>query len=564
MKKQSFLVGSMVLVFSVFVCKILGLLFKIPLANILGGTGMGYFSCAYAIFMPIYAVSVTGLPAAVSRMVAENMAFERYANVRKIKRVAIIGFSAVGIIAAAVIIIFAKPFAVHIVENENAYAAIVAIAPSVYFGAVMSVYRGYYEGLHNMTPTALSQVCEAVVKLFAGLGLSYLLLEYIKKSFLSSGTVFGTSFETLEQANSDMLPLVAAAAIAGVTLSSLAALIFLVLRNKIFGDGITKKMLLSDTSTDRMRYLLKDLMKLVFPIAVGSIITNLTSLIDLATIIRTLSRTISSAPEFFIENFKNVLTDGQSLEDLPNFIYGSFTGIALTIFNLVPSLTGMFGKGVLPNLAESWATGNQKGIDKSVNSVISLTSLIAFPSGLGIFVLAEPILRLLYSSRENEITVILSSMSVLGIGVIFLSLSIPVFSMLQAIGRADLPIKIMVFGVIIKFFGNITLMRIPEFSVSGAAISTVVCYAVICFCSLVTLKKLTAAKVKIGNTFLKPLFGAILCSVTAYLGYDLLFDNFGGKLAVIFAILAGGTVYFISLLLMNISAVREFKAGFFK
>lgn len=102
MKKQSFLFGSIILVISVIISKIIGLLFKIPLANILGGTGMGYFSCAYAIFMPVYAISVTGLPAAVSRMVAENMAFERYANVRKIRRVATITFSAVGLISAFV------------------------------------------------------------------------------------------------------------------------------------------------------------------------------------------------------------------------------------------------------------------------------------------------------------------------------------------------------------------------------------------------------------------------------------------------------------------------------
>ncbi len=562
MKKQGFIFGSMILITSVFITKIIGLVFKIPLANILGGTGMGYFSCAYAIFMPVYAISVTGLPTAVSRMVAENMAFERYTNVRKIRRVAILGFSAVGLLAALLIVILAKPFTIYI-GNSAAFPAIIAIAPCVLFGAALSVYRGYYEGLHNMIPTALSQIIESVVKLIAGLGFAYLALLYARTSYTDTGILFDKSYNTLQEAEVAALPFIAAAAIAGVTLSTVVSFLYLFFKYRFSGDGITKEMLLKDKSTDRMRSLLKALFLTVIPIAAGSVVTNLTSLIDLATIIRSLSKTILASPEYFSEKFKGVLDGSDGLLQLPNFIYGSFTGLALTIFNLVPSMTGMFGKGILPSLAESWAKSDHKRTQRSINSVISMTSLVAFPSALGIFILAKPILLLLFSSRTHEVEAVSQSMAVLGIGVLFLSLSISVFTIFQAIGRADLPVKIMFFGVAIKLSGNILLMRIPEINVTGAAISTTVCYAVIAIMSLCLLKKITRAKLKIANAFIKPMFGSLLCIATARLTYDFLFIRLGNSLSVLSAVATGGAVYLISLVLMNISAVKEIKMSFF-
>jgi len=558
LKKQSFLFGSFVLVVSVIITKIIGLIFKIPLANILGGTGMGYFSCAYTIFMPIYAASVTGLPAAISRMVAENIAFERYANVRKIRRIAILSFSLVGIFSSILIFFLAKPFTIFI-ENENAYPALVAIAPCVFFGAIISVYRGYYEGLRNMFPTAISQIIESVIKLGAGLGLSYATLVYTEKTFLATGKVFGVVCKNLDDAKIIALPYVAAAAIVGVTLSTGVSLIYLLIRYHIFGDGITKEMLSQDKSTDRMRHLLRNLLKIVVPIALGSVITNLTSLIDLGTIMRVLNRTIENSPQYFNEKYKEILADGTTLKMLPNFIYGSFTGLALTIFGLVPSLTNMFGKGILPNLAEAWAIKDTAKINKNIHAVIAVTSLLAIPAGLGIMVLANPILQLLYSSRQNEIMAVDTSLAILGIGIVFLSLAIPIFAMLQAIGRADLPVKIMLIGVSVKLIGNLTLIYIPKINVDGAAISTTLCYAVICVVSLISLKKITKVRLDFTRLFIKPTFAGLMCAGTAFLSYDLTNSFLGIKLSALLSICAGGLVYLICLLLLNVTNGEKIK-----
>lgn len=564
MKKQSFMLGSIVLIGSVILTKIIGALFKIPLANILGGTGMGYFSSAYAIFLPVYAVSVTGLPTAVSRMVAENMANKRYANVKKIRRVAVIGFSAIGVLASIIIIVAALPFAKYVVNNEKSFPALIAMAPCVFFGAVMAVYRGYYEGLRNMTPTALSQVLEALVKLVCGLGFALLTMKYVQMRYSSGRTVFGHTYKLLLTAQKESLPYIAAAAILGVTTSSMVACLYLVIKYHICGDGITKHMIKEDTSTDRMRTLMKQLLLIVVPIALGSVVTNLTSLIDLATIIRTLKTTINDNKQYFINNFSQVLKDNITLEMLPNFIYGSFTGLALTIFNLVPSLTSMFGKGILPGLAEAWTVKDDKKVKKCVNSVIAVTGLVAIPAGMGLFALAEPVLRFLYSQRDAEIIVSAVSMKHLGIGVVFLSLSIPCFSMLQAIGRADLPVKIMGVGVIVKLIGNLVLIRIPQINVAGAGISTTLCYMVICVLSLLRLRRLTKVKYNLIDLFLKPAFGGGLCAFSAFLSYNYLQGKLPLRINLLIAISIGAGIYLVSLYLMNIIDKTKIKSLFFK
>lgn len=558
------MLGSIVLIGSVILTKIIGALFKIPLANILGGTGMGYFSCAYAIFLPVYAISVTGLPTAVSRMVAQNMAYERYANVRKIRRVAVIGFSLIGIISSLLIVALASPFSKYVVDNERSLPALIAMAPCIFFGAVMAVYRGYYEGLRNMTPTALSQVIEALAKLVCGLGFALLMVKYVDERFYLGQTVFGHIYTTIGEAQKESLPYIAAAAILGVTVSSMIACLYLVIKYHVRGDGITKQMLGEDMSTDRMRTLMKNLLMIVVPIALGSVVTNLTSLIDLGTIIRTLRTTINNYQQYFTHNFSEVLEDNITLKMLPNFIYGSFTGLALTVFNLVPSLTSMFGKGILPGLAEAWTVNNDKKVKKCVSSVIAVTGLIAIPAGMGLCVLAEPVLQFLYSARKAEIIVSSPSMMYLGIGVIFLAISIPAFSMLQAIGRADLPVKIMGIGVIIKLIGNLVLMRIPEINVAGAGIATTVCYIVICVLSLISLKKLTHVKYDIMRLFIKPAFGGALCAISAYISSKYLIIYVPFRISLLISIIFGGVIYALSLYLMNIIDKTSIKSLFFK
>ena len=147
MKKQNILKGSIILMISAVVAKGFGALFKIPLTNLLGGVGMSYFSCAYSLFLPVYALTVTGLSSAVARMTAQSAALGMYANIRRIRSTALLLFTGVGLVGSAAVWLLARPFSLLSTGGAEAVPALMMIAPAVLFGCVTAVERGYYEGM---------------------------------------------------------------------------------------------------------------------------------------------------------------------------------------------------------------------------------------------------------------------------------------------------------------------------------------------------------------------------------------------------------------------------------
>lgn len=538
MKNQSFLKGSVILIASAVIAKAVGALFKIPLTNMLGGVGMSYFSCAYGLFLPVYAVTATGLTTAVAKLTAENCAFGNYKNAAKIRRISLLLFTAVGAAGMLLVLLLAVPFAGKIAACPKAWLSIMMIAPSVLFGCITAVYRGCWEGMRNMYPTALSQVVEAVVRLAAGLALCSWVLrnEETVLQYLPSGI--------------DITAAASAAAVLGISLSTIAGTLFLYIR----GTGLEKgSVLLKSGCEESGRKIIKSLFAILVPVALGSIVTNLTSLIDLATIIRCLDKAAASSPDYFYKNFG---LSGISHIEISEFIYGSFTGLAVTVFNLVPSVTNMFGKGILPSLAQAWTRGDRTESERLSGSVLKATAFLAVPSGIGITVLSREILLFLYPDRIPECTVSAESLSFLGIGVVFLALSFPLFSMFQAIGRADLPVKLMAAGVIVKLAGNMLLIPIPSVNVSGAAIATLLCYLIIFILSVFFYCKYTGIRIKIFSLLFPSVFSGIFCAITARLVYSAIpLEN---RLALPIAIFSGGAVYLImSKITGNAKELRE-------
>ncbi len=520
MRKQSFIKGSIILIASAVIAKAIGAIFKIPMTNMLGGTGMSCFSCAYGLFLPVYAVTANGLTTAVAKLTAENNAFGNYSNIKKIHRTSLLIFSAAGLIGSLLIAVLAVPFSEKGAACPDAWLSVLMISPSVLFGCITAVYRGCCEGMSNMYPTAVSQVIESLVRLCAGLGLCAYVLNNPQKvlCFLPQGT--------------SVISAASAAAVLGISLSTLAGTIFMYIR------GIDCDKYPSSGKTDSSKTIAKNIFKIFIPVAIGSAVTNLTSIIDLGTIIRCLNKAVQRAPEYFRNNFP--LSD---TENTAEFIYGSFTGLAITIFNLIPSVTNMFGKGILPGLSESCAKNDKASVKRLTEKVISATAFIAIPSGLGICVLAKPILKFLFPSRTAECAVSAQSLSILGIAVIFLSLSLPIFSCFQAAGKADAPVKLTLAGVAAKLLGNLILIPIPQINISGAAVSTLLCYFVIFILSLIYYPKSTGVKISL-KCLVSPIVSGILCAGTAWCIYPHIpLEN---TLSLPIAIAAGGIVYLLT------------------
>ncbi len=537
MKKQTFIFSSAILILSAVVTKLIGALFRIPLANMLGGTGMGYFSGAYGIFMAVYALSVTGLPTAVAKLVAENSTLGRYANIRKIKSSAVIFFGATGLAFTILLTAAAYPFCTLTIGME-ALPSVLMIAPSIFLCCVTSVYRGYYEGLRNMFPTAVSQVIEGIFKLCTGLAFCIYVLHNPEK-FDKVCAFFG---------NCGIASVAAAASILGITVSSAAGTLFLIIRDKLLGDGISPLQLNAENRTDSTRTIISKLLEIALPVAAGALVTNLTSLIDLVTVTRSLEKLVSENPQYFAN-----MTGTENISLIPNFLFGSFTGLAITVFNLVPSFTNMFGKGILPSLSEAFTAKDSSLIIQNTEKALLSTAIIAIPSGFGIFALSEKILSFLFSSKPIEASLCINSMAILGVAVIFLCISSTAFSVLQAGGKPQLPVKIMLAGVAVKLIGNLVLVPVPKLNIAGASISTLLCYAVICIPAIYYMIKLTKISgTKLFVNLCKLCYCSVMCAVFAKLTENILSNALDTSFVLFISILVGVIFYIICAFLLGI------------
>lgn len=546
--EQSYIKGALVLVSATVIVKVIGMLFKIPLTNILGGVGMTYFSAAYDMFTTLYALSVAGFPVAVSKLVAENMALGRYKDVRKIYRLSSLLFFAVGIIGAFVMIVFARAFS-NMVSIPEAYLAVMAMAPAIFFSCIMSSYRGYYQGLNNMAPTAVSQVIEAIVKLIMGIILSYAVYQIGINQFETTGLLFGKAVQSLDEAKIEVLPYAAAGAILGVSISTFAGALYLYLRNKLRPHRFRKSQYLAAPNALGSKKIIKRIISIAVPVCLATVVVNITTLIDLTSVMNRLNVAISRDAQTIVNMYQGLIPDGVGIDKLPQHLYGSYTGLCSSIVNLIPSITTPLGVSILPAIAAAWAVKDYKKIKRSIESLLRIAGMITIPAGIGLCVLSEPILSILYPARPLEVQIAAPLLSIMGIAVLFIGFTSPINSVLQALGKVNVPVKLMLGGSIIKIVVNFILVAIPSINIKGAPVGSLLCYLFIFVFDLIVLSRVSGIKLRLFRLFGKITFSAILCAVAAYVSYSFIYRFWQSKVVILLAIGCGGVVYLVSILL---------------
>lgn len=540
---------------AVVVGKAAGLVFKIFLANMLGGTGMGYFSSAYAVFTPLYALCAASLTPAVAQLVSENEAMGRYGNVKAVKTAALKIFLLPSIVLSTVPAFFAGFIAKRFIGSEGAAPAIAMILPCVFLGAVTAIYRGYYEGLRNMLPTALSQITESVVRMAAGLGLAYAAQEYAKNRFINGREVFGTYCKSFDHLFEVSLPYVAAAAILGVTLSEMSSFMFMLVRHRFGTDGIPKNILPEKSDVVKER---KKLLRLLAPITTAAIVSSLAGTVDLYTIILCLKTSLAKHPEIYAEKYAGVIADGASLKDLPNYLYGSFTGLAATVFGLAPSLCSVFGKSALPNISEAWAKGDKIRAAQKIRQVMTVILYISVPAGLGLSAMSSDILGLLFSSRVQEVAVSSEPLAIMALGTAFVTVGGASYAMLQAVGKPELPIKINLFGAFVKLALNTLLVPVPSLGLSGTAIASLASSAAMCLWAVVSLYRTASVRPKLFSSVAVPTAGGVISSAVALKSMKALSCRLSTVLSVGFSVFFAVISYIFFIHLLGIFTKNSF------
>lgn len=514
-KKQSLLNGALILVVATAFVEIVGVLYKIPLTELIGTIGRGYTGTAFNLYIPIHNIALAGLPVAISKLVAQSVAEGKFNNVKKIYKIALRMFFVAGTIGSLLVLALAYPYAKSM-DAMASLPSIIMIAPAVFVCCVMATYRGYYSGLRNQTPTALSQMCEVVGKLAFGLGLAFIVQRYGMSCFEQGLPVYGTQCATVEEAVMALTPYAAAASIFGVTMGAVCSLLFLVLRHKIVGDKITKEELDASPLADTGKNIAKMMLTIAVPVVVSTLVMNITNLIDSWSIQARLQYAVDSGRPIIEAMFSEAMALAPEMDNvqLKSYLYGAYE-IALDFRNLVPTITTTLGMSAIPVLAEAWTLKNKLMIRSSIESVMRVAMLISLPAGIGMAILSKDLLNIMYGVSDS-VTISATVMALYGCFTFIMAAAQPLINMLQAIGRADVPMKAVGFAAVAKVVVNFVLVGIPGMNILGAIVGTFCFYIITVSYNLNALIKETGVKLSYKSVFFKPLLCALMCGTGAW------------------------------------------------
>lgn len=564
---QTFLKGAAILTVSMVIVKLFGLLDKILLANIYGmfgdsasSIGLGLYSNAFEVFNVIFTVATGGLPIAISRLVSQNMAQKRYKDVKLVHRISVPLFSIVGIICFIIIIGASVPYATFVIKQPYSIPAMICLAPTVLFGCVASIYRGYFEGQRNMFPTAISEVIEAGVKLLAGTFLAYFIIVWGMDSYNNNGTFLWFTFSSSAEAEKTILSYSVAGAIIGISLGSILSFLFIFLKYKIGGDGIPKEYYQNSIEARAKRDTFIVICKTAIPIATGSLVMSLGSLIDQIILQNVLLNIATQNPDALYSQYSQYYSDDVFFQQ-PITIHTSLLGCysaAITLMQLVNSVTQVFGSSATPNVTSAWTKGDKTELKRSINTVVRMTMMFTLPMAFGLCVLAHPIMGLIYSDRAL-VDIGGNVLTLMGITTIFTAAITPVCSMLNAIGKVKLPMKIYTMCMLIKIGSTWMFVSIPEINIQGATTGSLIAYAISFVVGMYLLIKNSKVVPDFFGTTVKPLIGSVFSSATAFFINMWLNNIIPQRISTIISVLAAIVVYFIVLLLMKTFTSTEIK-----
>ena len=519
-KKQSFLGGAAVLAAAVAIVKVIGAIYKIPLGNIIGDEGKAHFTVAYNIYNLLLTISTAGLPLAISKLTSEAHALGKENEKRKLFRTAIWLFFGLGTVGSLFMFFGAGQLA-GFMNDDLARLSIRALAPAVFCVCLLACMRGYTQGQGNMQPTAISQVLEALCKLTIGLSLAWYFLK------LGRGVEYS-----------------AAGAILGVTVGTIASMIFLIFYLLRHRDNT-----LSDDVPSSGGELMHRVLAIGIPITLSNSAMSIITLIDSKIVLGRL------------EAISGLLTD------TPTALYGQYT-FGMDLINLPPSFVYPVTMSLIPFAAAAMARHDSGESNRIISSAFRLIAILAIPAGVGLSVMSGPILMMLYPAVPDAAAAAAPHLRVLGIACIFICVMTLTNAILQSYGHERIPIWTMVAGGVTKIVMNYALVGNPDINIHGAPISTLCCYLVIVSLNLFFVWKYSPEKPRYLQLFTKPVVASALMGAAVWGVYGLLnralsggvYSYFANALSALVGILAGVAVYGVLVVALRILRAEDLRS----
>ena len=504
-KENTFVEQAGILVAAMLISRFLGFLYRFPMTSTIGDKGNSFYGAGYQIYAFILIISSAGLPAAISKLVSERAALKRYNDAHAVFKAALFLSAIMGIVCA-LILLFGAGLIADLINVPPSKYSMMALSPTVLIVGIMAVLRGYFQGMNTTKPTAVSQIVEQLFNAIFSIVLADLLIY--------KGQEYG-----------------AAGGTAGTGAGALAGLLVMLFIYRLNAKTIHRR-INSDLSpqTESYREIIVAILKTAWPIIFGTAVFSISGLIDTAMI----SNCLKASRAFTGDEIFTLL--------------GQYTGKYIVLTTLPVVISSAMATASVPSVAASNAVKDVKAVSSKINTGMRMSMLFTVPAAIGLSVLGDPILRMLFPKAQEGGALLQWG----GIAVIFLALVQITTGMLQGVSYIKLPIIGALAGAAVKIVLNIVFITNPKINVLGAVFSTIGCYLAASVIDVYFLRRVTRVKIDFMGILVKPMICSIGMGVTVYGAYDaMLFISKSNALSVMISIIFGALVYFICMLFIK-------------
>lgn len=519
---RSLIKGVSILAAAGIIVKVMGFLFRLPLTNMLGDRGMAYYTPAYDIYAFLLVIATSGLPVAISKMVAERCAVGRFFEAHRVFTISKRIMWILGMTGFVILFFGADFIAENIAHMPNSAFAMRTIAPALLFVPIMSSYRGFFQGMQRMQPTAVSEVIEQLFRVVVGLSLAYMLY---------SGMIY-------DAAGDGRLAHGAGGGSFGAAAGAFAGLIAILIVYNRSRFPVSAKELNYSGSRESSKDIILQIVKIAIPITIAASIMPLVNLADVVIVKYRLAAFCSEA-------------EAEAL-------FGQLTSFAAPIIGFPQIIIQAFVMSIVPMISESSKLGDHAKFRHDIHNSYKMSMTIALPCAAGIFVLAKPVLALFYMRQQESALNAAPSLQIYAVSFVFLAILSISTAILQGIGKQTIPVRNLFLGMLIKIAVTWLLTGVEVINVRGAAIGTVCAYMFAAVMDVLAVRKYTKSKLDIKAVFIKPLAASLIMGVIVAAVYYVLYIAAGSYLIPTFiAIVTGVAVYAVIALKAEMITAEE-------
>lgn len=517
-KKTSFIKQAGILAAAGIVSRIIGILYRSPLTSVIGDEGNGYYQSAYSIYTIVLLLCSYSIPSALSKIIAEKLAKKEYVNVQRIFHCALIYVFVAGSAACLFLLFGAGLF----LEGQAA-VVLRAFAPTVFVSGFVGVLRGYFQAHGSMLQTSISQILEQLLNAIVSILAAYLLIQAMGSGDATETAIYGAVGSTI-----------------GTGTGVLVAFLFM-LGTYLFNRGYIKSRLKKDTTgkADSYRVIFGMLLSMVTPIIISTFIYNFNVSFNLVVYTKTMV------------HFKG-FTSAQAATQ-----YGIFSGKALVILNIPIAIAAAMSSAMIPAIASSRAIGDGAATNRRIENAMFVTLLIAIPCAAGLFVLAKPVMQLLFPQKDSlelasrllmmtAVTVIFDSLSALGNGI------------LQGLGKVKIPVRNAAIALTLQSGLLAILLAFTDLNLYALVICLLIYSFTMFFLNTISVHKYTGLREDVTKLYVRPILAAAVMAAAAFAVYHAVYLVLPRNvIALVVAIGAAGAVYFVSVIKFHILTEDE-------